>query len=39
MLRARYDEPVWGDAVRATHTDAFVHAEGAAERARQLKGD
>jgi hypothetical protein len=39
MLRARYDEPVWGDAVRATQTEAFTHAEGAAERARQLKAD
>jgi predicted glycoside hydrolase/deacetylase ChbG (UPF0249 family) len=39
MLRARYDEPVWGDAVRATHAEAFAHVEGAAERARQLKSD
>jgi hypothetical protein len=29
MLRARYDEPVWGDAVRATHAEAFA-PEGAA---------
>ena len=26
MLRARYDEPVWGDAKRATLTEAFSQA-------------
>jgi len=31
MLRARYDEPVWRGAVRATNAEAFAHApEGAA---------
>lgn len=24
MVRARYDEPLWGDAVRATHAEAFA---------------
>lgn len=24
QLRARYDEPVWGDAVRSTHAEAFA---------------
>jgi hypothetical protein len=24
MVRARYDEPVWGDARRSTMTEAFV---------------
>jgi hypothetical protein len=30
MLRARYDEPVWGDARRVTMTEAFEQerAEG-----------
>jgi len=26
MVRARYDEPLWGDAVRSTHADAFAQA-------------
>jgi predicted glycoside hydrolase/deacetylase ChbG (UPF0249 family) len=29
QLRARFDEPVWGDAVRANHTDAFAQREAA----------
>jgi hypothetical protein len=24
MVRARYDEPIWGDARRVTHSDAFT---------------
>jgi predicted glycoside hydrolase/deacetylase ChbG (UPF0249 family) len=28
MLRARYDEPVWGDARRVTMKEAFVQARG-----------
>jgi predicted glycoside hydrolase/deacetylase ChbG (UPF0249 family) len=28
MLRARYDEPVWGDAKRVTMKEAFVQARG-----------
>ena len=26
-VRARFDEPIWGDAVRATHTDAFAQRD------------
>ena len=27
QVRARFDEPIWGDAIRATHTDAFAQRE------------
>jgi hypothetical protein len=29
MVRARYDEPVWGDAVRSNHAEAFARVEEA----------
>lgn len=32
QVRARFDEPIWGDVVRATHAEAFAHRkQGAAE--------
>jgi hypothetical protein len=29
QVRARFDEPVWGDAVRAGHAEAFAQREAA----------